>query len=136
MTVPGADNGAELREGGFAENSHAARKEVGAPGPDEGQSVPRPSPLPALGGTQEGRAQEGPSCCGRCGEQPASDPLPPDSAEPSRTQLHRPQLPHGLPARGEWAEPAPAVPEQTNIWFPPSLGLGAPPWPQRTSSKA
>lgn len=46
-------------------------------------------------------------CRCRCGEQPAGDTLPPDPAEPSRTQLRRPQLPRGLPARGEWATQGP-----------------------------
>ena len=75
---------------------------------------------PRRDGMQEGDAQEGSLGRGRCGEQPAGDLLPPNPAEPSRTQLRRPQLPHGLPARGEGAKP---VPRQTRPGFSPPSTL-------------
>jgi len=94
--------------------------EVGPKAQAGGSLSSLPGPLPVLGGMQEGDAQEGPLGHGRCGEQPAGDLLPPDPAEPSGTQLRRPQLPHGLPARGEGAEP---VPRQTRPGFPPPSTL-------------
>lgn len=83
-----------------------ARTSVRHPGLTSGQSVLRAVLLPASVLSPREDSGGAPSHC-RCGEQPAGDPLPPDPAEPSRAQPRCPQLPHGLPARGERAKRGP-----------------------------
>lgn len=85
-------------EGGVAENGTWPGVS-GSSGPDGGAACP-----PHARARPPGRAQEGPSCHRRCGEQPAGGLLPPDPAGPSGTQPRRPWLPRGLPARGEWSK--------------------------------
>lgn len=116
---------------GFAGSSPMAREKGRPPGPTSGRSVLRAVLLPASVPPPRKDSGRTPCRC-RCGEQPAGDALPPDPAEPSRTQLCRPQLPRGLPARGEWATQGPGRRRgaaQTLGW--PLLhveGLGSP-WP-------
>lgn len=109
--------------------------EVGPQGPGVGSLSPPPHALPVPGGMgcRKGTLRKDPwavagvesslrvICCHK------------SCRTFQNTTTLGPQLPHGLPARGEGAKP---VPRQTRPGFSPPSTLECPVWAQRASYKA